>query len=544
MDLTNRTVLILGGSGLVGQAVARVILARKPAKLVLVALHEQEVRDAARALDPWRGGTTIVVDWGNVFVPEAVARTDREAMLADAVMRRLVIDDLYGDLTDAVMQRSPLHRLFETHRPDAVVDGINTATAFAYQDVFTSARDLMTQSAKGLSPEQVEGHVLTLTMPQLIRHTQIMAELLRRYPVMAYVKIGTSGTGGMGLNIPYTHSEERPSRTMLTKSAVGGAQSLLLFLLGRTPGIGSVAEVKPTATIGWREIAYGPVPRRGKPIAMVDCPKPLALDVAFTAQATGWKDLGRPLESVYVNMGENGAFAPDEFETVTALGSMELITAEDVADYVVMELEGRPTGRDIVAALDSATAGPTYRAGILRQHAIDRLRALEAEHGVRAVGFEMLGPPRLTKILYEAHILGQLCSSVRTLASATPEKLAKEAQALVAADEGLRRLIISVGLPIVVPEGVYRGSVVIVPPEGDVEKAIPRGWVDLRGPNCGTWIRRAVAVVAQADARAALAGQSGSDVPWGAMEGEDAIAPSRFAAWIFANEDDGERIKR
>jgi hypothetical protein len=35
----------------------------------------------------------------------------------------------------------------------------------------------------------------------------------------AYVKIGTSGTGGMGLNIPYTHSEEKPSRVLLSKSA-------------------------------------------------------------------------------------------------------------------------------------------------------------------------------------------------------------------------------------------------------------------------------------------------------------------------------------
>ncbi len=66
---------------------------------------------------------------------------------------------------------------------------------------------------------------------------------------------------------------------------------------------------------------------------------------------------------------------------------------------------------------------------------------------------------------------------------------------------GLRQLIVSVGLPIMVDAGVYRGSVVIVPPEDDVERAIPRGWVDLRAANCGTWITRAQRVVAQAAAQ-------------------------------------------
>src|SRR2546426_8707692 len=37
------------------------------------------------------------------------------------------------------------------------------------------------------------------------------------------------------------------------------------------------------------------------------------------------------------------------------------------------------------AALDGATAGPTYRAGLLRAHALDRLRALERQLKTRTV---------------------------------------------------------------------------------------------------------------------------------------------------------------
>src|SRR3970040_2233557 len=74
MDLRNKTVMILGGSGLVGHAVARRLLAAGPRRLVLVSLFEDEVRDAAGALDPYRENAEIVVEWGNVFLPATVAR--------------------------------------------------------------------------------------------------------------------------------------------------------------------------------------------------------------------------------------------------------------------------------------------------------------------------------------------------------------------------------------------------------------------------------------------------------------------------------------
>lgn len=549
MELRDATVVLLGGSGLVGHAVARRLLDKAPRRLVLVSLFETEAREAARALEPYRGAAAIDVEWGNVFLPEPLARLERSALLTDPAHRALVLDDLLGDLTEEVLERSLLVQVLTRYQPDAVVDSINTATAFAYQDIFQSARDLLAGARAGtLDAASVETHVLTLTMPQLIRHTQLMLEGLRRAGTLAYVKVGTSGTGGMGFNIPYTHSEERPSRTLMTKSAVAGAQSLLLFLMGRTPGAPSTIEVKPTATIAWREIGAGPVWRKGRPIPLVDCEEPVALERAFTerGRADGWRDLGRPLEGVYINTGENGLFARDEFATVTALGQMEFITPEEVADYVVMELEGRPTGRDIVAALDGATAGPTYRAGILRAAALARLDTLEIEHG-RSVAYEMLGPPRLTKMLYEAHLCARLAPSVRALAVAEPQDFAERAHALVRQDATLRQRILSVGLPIVAPDGcaVYRGSTVIVPPppgSSDPLAAAPRGWVDLRPAQLGSWIRRAGEMVRQADARPGAA--SGSDVDWTAIDPDRPIDPAAFATWVFRFEDRGDRIKR
>lgn len=539
---------MLGGGGLVGHAVARRLLDAGPRRLVLVALTEDEARRAALALEPHRSGATIDVEWGDVFLPEPVARLGRSALLADPAHRALVLADLLGDLTEAALERSFLVRILLRYRPDAVVDSINTATAFAYQDVFHSARDLLAAARAGTADAAtVERHVLTLPMPQLIRHVQILVEGLRRAGTAAYVKIGTSGTGGMGFNVPYTHSEERPSRTLLAKSAVAGAHSLLLFLMGRTPGAPATVEIKPTATIAWREIAFGPVKRGGRPIPLVDCAEAVPLARAFAAGAEPWSDLGRPLEGAFINVGENGLFARDEFETVTTLGSMEFITPEEVADYVIMELTGRPTGRDIVAALDAATAGPTYRAGVLRSYALERLAALERETGTRSIAFEMLGPPRLTKLLFEAHLCGLARPSIRALATSDAEALAREAYDILCRDAGLRRHILSVGIPIVTPDGlrVHRGRAVAVAPDAsDPLQAAGRGWVDLRPAQFGQWIRRAGEVVRQAEARRGVAEQSGSDVEWTAMGADDPVAPARFATWVFRYEDHGERIKR
>src|SRR5437764_15081513 len=192
MDLRDRTTMILGGSGLVGHAVARRLLAAAPWRLVLVALFEDEVRATAQALEPYRGRVTIEVEWGKVFLPATLAQVERGAVVATPDQRRLVLQDLLGELTDDVLQRSFLYQLLVKYKPDAVVDSINTATAFAYQDPIESAKQLLTLATEGqIDRAAVERHVLLLTLPQLIRHVQILAEPLRRAEPTPYVKTAT-----------------------------------------------------------------------------------------------------------------------------------------------------------------------------------------------------------------------------------------------------------------------------------------------------------------------------------------------------------------
>jgi hypothetical protein len=500
MELRNSTALLLGGTGLVGMAVARRLLTFEPARIVIAGLTRDEVEGALAELGTMAGGTAIEGVWGNMLVPEDLAQRSRESILSDPAARRRVVDDYLGPFGSVPLEHNQLYSWLVRFEPDLVVDTVNTATAVAYQDGHASALHLLAAAdSNSVDRETVERHLLTLPLPQLIRHMEVLYGGMRRAGTKSYVKIGTSGTGGMGLDIPYTHSEQKPSRTLMSKSAVAGAQSLFLFLLGRTADAPATIEIKPTAAIAWKEIAYGPIKRRGMVLEVVDCERPLPLAEAFTPDACGWVKTGTPLENVFINVGENGVFARDEFETVSSLGQMELVTPEEIAEVVVMEVSGRPTGHDIIGALDGATLGPTYRAGYLRAVAIEGLERLEAEHGIRSVAFEMLGPPRLTKLLYEAHILGQLFPSVRALAAAEASSLSRNAETLLREREpALRRQILSVGLPILLGDGrsLLRGETVVVMPDGRGADTAQRGWVDLRPSNMELWIRRAAAIAA------------------------------------------------
>jgi len=120
--------------------------------------------------------------------------------------------------------------------------------------------------------------------------------------------------------------------------------------------------------------------RKGKAIKLVD------MDPLSAKEANGElvfddysavRELTDNYKSVFIDTGENGIFSRAEFETISSLGQMELVTPEEIAAYLVYEIRGGNTGHDVIQALDAATLGPTYRAGVLRSSALEQLKKLD-----------------------------------------------------------------------------------------------------------------------------------------------------------------------
>ena len=290
------SILVLGGAGLVGYQVCRRALREGlTKKVIVVSLWQGEVNEAVGLLQGEFPEAEIVGRYGNVFARGVLVDASADANAPgfdrrDPAHRRDLLADIYESF-DGARESSALVQVIEEFRPAAVVDCINTATAISYQDVPTTAKQLMADmglrgSGADVSPEALHGDIqnllVSVEIPQLILHVRLLVEAMTAVGSDIYVKVGTTGTGGMGLNIPYTHGEDKPSPTLMAKTAVAFAHTGLLFLADRTEGGPAFKELKPAAMIGYKAVAVQDIPgyvweKRGRAVPEVARPGPAAL---------------------------------------------------------------------------------------------------------------------------------------------------------------------------------------------------------------------------------------------------------------------------
>ena len=566
----DRIIFILGGAGLVGTQISyQVARDLKPDKIIIASLFQKEVRELAHELRKEFPAISIVELWGNIFVRSEFARSDRDELLASTARRRSLYDDLFGPL-DGAYERSMLAAAIREHGAGVLIDCVNTASGISYQDVYTNSievrksLDFISERIEDRDFKQIsesrkriertfETLLLSQSIPQLIRHTQLIYRAMLQAGTRVYVKVGTTGTGGMGLNIPYTHGEDKPSAKLMSKTAIGFAHTGLMFLMARTPGGPIVKEIKPGAMIGYKKVTYQSLKhhRDNTPI-VVYAPRTQRfngeLELAMANQE--FKRLGE-LEMVGVDTGENGFFARGEFEAVTSINQMEFVTPEEIASNVVLEIKGSNTGVDVIAAIDSAIMVPSYRAGYLRGSAIEAMRRLEHETNSHSIATGELGPPKLTKLLYESHLLKTKYRTLQAVVEQSSKDVCEALWRYVQRNQDLRNTIISIGIPILPPEGdrLIRGPRINVPEyagqmslpvsEAAIDEWAERGWLDLRASNISRWQERFRRMLRSAQT---IHRQGSAAITMEAYRSEE-IRIGEVVGWIFNNEEEGYRIK-
>jgi hypothetical protein len=594
----DETFLLLGGGGMVGRQVAYEI-ARElhPRRIIICALSQAEADEAVDELSRDFPGVNIRGVAGNVFVrhewnPSSGQEAVRTGALTETAERRQALyRDTFGDI-NAAYAHSELVWLIKEFSPDVIIDSINTATAISYQDVY-AASDLARERLGALAAGDADGAaasaatrafeevLISQSVPQLVRHVLLINKAMREEKTRLYLKIGTTGTGGMGLNVPYTHSEDKPSATLLEKTAIAFAHTGLLFLMARTLGGPAVKEFKPAAMIGYSNLRYDSI--RIKPKGRVGVPgqklkvyagrtetlgetgslrlRPAATAGGGDEDSDGGYAPRGDLNMVLVNTGENGVFTMGEFQAITFMRQMEFITPEEIARQVVLEVKGSNTGYDVIAAVDSAAMNPTYRAGYIRQYTIEQLAQMEEEESERAggaagyspsVALGELGPPELGKLLWEAHLFRAEYGTLKNVLAKSPRELADELTALVGREEWLRDTIVSVGLPILTPDNrLIRGPYIRIPEEknrdhveiggqAEVDAWAAKGWVDLRPSNMARWRERFETMGHGAER---IRERGSAAFTRGAYLSEK-IQIGAVVGWIFNNEENfGYRIK-
>jgi hypothetical protein len=392
--------------------------------------------------------------------------------------------------------------------------------------------------------------LISQSTAQLIRHVQLLHRAMQEAGTRLYLKIGTTGTGGMGLNIPYTHSEDKPSAKLMRKNAIAFAHTGLMFLMARTPDGPMVKEIKPAAMIGYRRVSYQAIKVRGRPQMRFESQlESLDGKLSLKGNENLFQRLGK-LRMAGVDTGENGFFARGEFETITHLNQMEFVTPEEIAHAAVLEIKGSNTGYDVIGAIDSSVMTPSYRAGVLRQTALDKLARIEAETKSHSVALGQLGPPELSKLLYEAHLLKLNYGTLEEVIDAPASEIAERLYSYILEQETLRTTITSIGIPVLTPDGssLLRGPRINIPEsiyheiqvnEGDIDAWANKGWVDLRPVGFVQWQER----FRKMQRSQHLLHTRGSSSITTKTYLPDTIEIGAVVAWIFINEKQGYRIK-
>ncbi len=560
------TVLLLGGAGLVGAQVARQIaFAFSPKRIVVASLLKAEAEDVVERLKLEHPKVEFEVAFGNLFVPTEIAHEVPWKLSEDPKLRQKVLQAVFGPFGEAY-EKNHLVKLVRDFRPDVVVDCVNTATGISYQNVSDGVLKVKGRLADDdlRSPggiQDIETLLMSQSNPQLVRHVLFVYNSTKEAGTRFYVKVGTTGTGGMGLNIPYTHGEDKPSPALMAKNAMGFAHTGMLFVMARTPDAPIVKEIKPAAMIGYKAVRHSVVKRKGQDFQLFQ-PKSETLAVGEATLRTQEDEKGfehvSSLETTVVDTGENGVFTRGEFAAITAMGQMEVVTPEEVAQAVVLELRGANSGKDIISALDGAVQGPTYRAGLLRQVALQDLARLEKERSAHSVALGLLGPPELSKLLYEVYLLRHTFgdSKEEVIKCDDEKEMAKRIASFLETSTGkeILGMSTSVGVPILMPDGrtLVRGPRVNIPqPEGNrtsFEIADPaqidawarKGWVDLRPANMKIWRERFEKMALTRD-QVFNEGTAAVDIK--TYLGGETLEIGNVVAWIFNNELEGYRIK-
>lgn len=151
-----------------------------------------------------------------------------------------------------------------------------------------------------------------------------------------WIDVGTVGTGGMGLEIPYTHNEPTQdgaiAHGLWLKVGAAGMHGGYLDLIGRTPDC-RVGRVVPRGMVGFEEPKYQEVSvaHLGGNIRRVHG----SILPLNHLEGLTFKDEG-PYVSTVVRCGENGLFGLEETSAITSIGQMETVSAEAVSQAVMV----------------------------------------------------------------------------------------------------------------------------------------------------------------------------------------------------------------
>lgn len=248
-----------------------------------------------------------------------------------------------------ILQRGALGHVIDELKPDLIVNAINIATLYSnnapkhYGELVWFYRDLYD------------------ALVQLNKKTH-------------YLQIGTTGSGGLGFNIPFTHGDKIEELTIIHKAAFAGITTSLLTLLSRSFNNGTqVSEVKPG-------------------LAIFD---PILAQINFEGTKC-W----------LIDGGESGYYTYNEVSLLTSF--MGFTTANTIVDKIIAVIKNkktimRSTAFNITEDMNQTVIKQTISDEQFKKRILKKMSINQTKPYLIATG--NLGPPSLTRNLLLAELV-------------------------------------------------------------------------------------------------------------------------------------------
>ena len=475
------TILIIG-TGQIGKATLFRLLQKRPKKVIVHNLTRQESQDCIKLFRSSFKGTKFVESHGNIFMPHSLKDLTREELSAHS---REVIDYFYSELSEDLLKQSSIYNLVSKHRPDVIVDAVNSATVLGNAYNPEKRKEKFEKAPNKCCVDLMANDFVT----KLIVFVSSLKYALEKFPVKRYIKVSTTGLGGMGLNMPYTHGDNPQfnlSYALMGKVSASGIMHQLLWSLAHTPGF-NISLVVPGTFVGLDSVedepvdnSYGFVSRRKTPLIY-----PLIHGKELKYASSEKSEI---MHFPVVRAGENHVYSKEEPKVLTAIGQMEAITKEEVAKAATDILDGDNKG-DLFTAMDKAVLQPTYAGRQMVNMAIESLNTIEGIHGV-ATG--NLGG-KTAKHLYELYCIKRVAPKLKDVFS---KDLVDKVNNFMRNDNDLICETISLGIPVIFQDNQIAIGDYTLLPEKDADKKITKEhlerwrsqcWIDLSRDNLEKW---------------------------------------------------------
>ena len=475
------TILVIG-TGQIGKATLLRLLKNQPKKVVVHNLTQKESEDSINLFSPLFKKTKFIESHGNIFMPYKLKDLTRQDLINHS---KEIIEYFYSELSEELLKRSTIYNLISKYRPDIIIDAVNSATFLGNAYNPEKEKNLFDKN----STKCCENLMVDDFVTKIINFVSGLKYALECYPVKRYIKVSTTGLGGMGLNIPYTHGDNPQfnlSYALMGKVSASGVMHQLLWSLAHTPGF-NISLVVPGTFVGLDSVKDEPVDNsygfvRKRKTSFVYLLK-LGEELKYAR-----KEDDALLHFPVVRAGENHVYSEKELKLLTAIGQMEAITKEEVAKAVTDIVAG-DNRNDLFVAMDKATLQPTYAGHKMVDEAIKKLQKFGYEYGV-ATG--NLGG-RTAKHLYELHCIKQVAPTVKDVLD---NNLVKKVNDYVLKNNELTCEMISLGIPVIFQnKDIAIGEYTLLP-EAGAEKKITKEhlerwrsqcWVDLSKNNLAKW---------------------------------------------------------